>query len=137
MSEEAGKYPEKGERDGSNTSSISRSEQVAKAAEMLGVEKGDTISADDELLASLGYRAELKREFSYTTVFGQSFGSMGIAPAIAESMVFSLGSAGSVGMWVARLTPPRQRAFMCWLAYVPLSVIMSAPSSNHVVLEVI
>ncbi|KAA8569742.1 hypothetical protein EYC84_001325 [Monilinia fructicola] len=74
---------------------------------------------------------------------------MGIAPAIAESMVFSLGSAGSVGMvwtylvgclllipvalslgelgssmptsgglyyWVARLTPPRQRAFMCWLA---------------------
>ncbi|TEY33701.1 hypothetical protein BOTCAL_0667g00040 [Botryotinia calthae] len=116
MSEETGKYPEKGERDGSNTSSISRSEQIAKAAEMPGVEKGETISADDELLASLGYRAELKREFSYTTVFGQSFGSMGIAPAIAESMVFSLGSAGSVGMWVARLTPPRQRAFMCWLA---------------------
>ncbi|TGO36809.1 hypothetical protein BHYA_0114g00230 [Botrytis hyacinthi] len=98
MSEDTGKYPEKGERDGSNTSSISRSEQIAKAAEMLGVEKGETISADDELLASLGYRAELKREFSYTTVFGQSFGSMGIAPAIAESMVFSLGSAGSVGM---------------------------------------
>ncbi|KAF7916801.1 uncharacterized protein EAE98_010523 [Botrytis deweyae] len=149
MSEETGKYPEKGGRDGSNTSSISRSEQISKAAEMLGVEKGETISADDELLASLGYRAELKREFSYTTVFGQSFGSMGIAPAIAESMVFSLGSAGSVGMvwtylvgclllipvalslgelgssmptsgglyyWVARLTPPRQRAFMCWLA---------------------
>ncbi|TGO64495.1 hypothetical protein BOTNAR_0088g00250 [Botryotinia narcissicola] len=98
MSEETGKYPEKGERDGSNTSSISRSEQITKAAEMLGVEKGETISADDQLLASLGYRAELKREFSYTTVFGQSFGSMGIAPAIAESMVFSLGSAGSVGM---------------------------------------
>ncbi|KAF7920558.1 uncharacterized protein EAE97_011451 [Botrytis byssoidea] len=149
MSEETGKSSEKGKRDGSNTSSISRSEQIAKAAEMLGVEKGETISADDELLASLGYRAELKREFSYTTVFGQSFGSMGIAPAIAESMIFSLGSAGSVGMvwtylvgclllipvalslgelgssmptsgglyyWVARLTPPRQRAFMCWLA---------------------
>ncbi|APA06569.1 hypothetical protein SS1G_12719 [Sclerotinia sclerotiorum 1980 UF-70] len=98
MSEEPGKYPEKGKRDGSNISSISRSEQIAKAAEILGVEKGETISADDELLASLGYRAELKREFSYTTVFGQSFGSMGIAPAIAESMVFSLGSAGSVGM---------------------------------------
>ncbi|THV50151.1 hypothetical protein BGAL_0163g00190 [Botrytis galanthina] len=98
MSEETGKYPEKGERDGSNISSISRSEQISKAVEMLGVEKGETVSADDELLASLGYRAELKREFSYTTVFGQSFGSMGIAPAIAESMVFSLGSAGSVGM---------------------------------------
>lgn len=56
------------------------------------------ISADDQLLATLGYRAELKREFSYLTVFGQSFGAMGIAPAIAESIIFSLGSAGTVGM---------------------------------------
>lgn len=56
------------------------------------------ISEDDALLESLGYRPELKREFSYLTVFGQSFGAMGIAPAIAESMIFSLGSAGSPGM---------------------------------------
>ncbi|CCU82386.1 unnamed protein product [Blumeria hordei] len=55
-------------------------------------------SADDQLLAQLGYRPELKREFSYLTVFGQSFGSMGIAPAVAESIAFSLGSAGTVGM---------------------------------------
>ncbi|KAG4033941.1 hypothetical protein MFRU_004g04360 [Monilinia fructicola] len=139
----------KANHDSSNIQSISRLDRITKAAEILGIEEGETISADDELLASLGYRAELKREFSYVTVFGQSFGSMGIAPAIAESMVFSLGSAGSVGMvwtylvgclllipvalslgelgssmptsgglyyWVARLTPPRQRAFMCWLA---------------------
>jgi amino acid transporter len=67
---------------------------------VLGLEEGSTasISSDDQLLASLGYRAELKREFSYLTVFGQSFGAMGIAPAIAESIIFSLGSAGSVGM---------------------------------------
>ncbi|PQE09740.1 putative UGA4 GABA permease-also involved in delta-aminolevulinate transport protein [Rutstroemia sp. NJR-2017a BBW] len=148
MLEEKTTGSEKGVQ-GSSDPSISRSDQVAKAEDILGVEEGQTISADDELLASLGYRAELKREFSYFTVFGQSFGAMGIAPAIAESMVFSLGSAGSVGMvwtylvgclmlipvamslgelgssmptsgglyyWVARLTPPRQRAFMCWLA---------------------
>ncbi|KAI9647885.1 hypothetical protein NHQ30_004273 [Ciborinia camelliae] len=148
MLEVTAKYSEK-DYDGSNNPSTSRSEKISKAAEMLRVEECETISADDELLATLGYRAELKREFSYITVFGQSFGAMGIAPAIAESMIFSLGSAGSVGMvwtylvgclllipvtlslgelgssmptsgglyyWVARLTPPRQRAFMCWLA---------------------
>ncbi|KAF8848344.1 amino acid transporter [Acephala macrosclerotiorum] len=98
--------------------SISHDEKVKKAQSVLGMEEGQTsaISADDQLLASLGYRAELKREFSYLTVFGQSFGAMGIAPAIAESIIFSLGSAGTVGMWVARLTPSHSRAFMCWLA---------------------
>ncbi|CZS87908.1 hypothetical protein WAI453_000290 [Rhynchosporium graminicola] len=141
----------RGYEDGSNEGSITHDEKVNKAHAILGMEEGSTalISADDQLLAKLGYRAELKREFSYLTVFGQSFGAMGIAPAIAESIVFSLGSGGSVGMvwtylagclllipvaaslgelgsamptsggiyyWVARLTPPRQRAFVCWLA---------------------
>ncbi|RDW79859.1 hypothetical protein BP6252_04497 [Coleophoma cylindrospora] len=131
--------------------SITREEKVAKARDVLNLEAGAQMVAsdDDALLASLGYRAELKREFSYLTVFGQSFGAMGIAPAIAESIVFSLGSAGAVGMvwtylvgclllipvalslgelgssmptsgglyyWVARLTPEKYRAFMCWLA---------------------
>ncbi|CZT41404.1 probable UGA4 GABA permease-also involved in delta-aminolevulinate transport [Rhynchosporium secalis] len=141
----------RGYKDGSNEGSITHDEKVNKAHAISGMEEGSTasISADDQLLAKLGYRAELKREFSYLTVFGQSFGAMGIAPAIAESIVFSLGSGGSVGMvwtylagclllipvaaslgelgsamptsggiyyWVARLTPPRQRAFVCWLA---------------------
>ena len=57
-----------------------------------------TIDADDRLLMSLGYRPELKREFSYLTSFGQSFGAMGIAPAVAESIIFSLSNAGAVGM---------------------------------------
>jgi len=92
--------PKEGLSTGSNASSITRDEKIAKAKDILGVEEGTStvISADDQLLASLGYRAELKREFSYFTVFGQSFGAMGIAPAIAESIVFSLGSGGSVGM---------------------------------------
>ncbi|KAH8592740.1 amino acid permease-domain-containing protein [Bisporella sp. PMI_857] len=107
-----GPYPEDG------SSSITRDEKILKSREAIGMEEGatDIINSDDELLASLGYRAELKREFSYFTVFGQSFGAMGIAPAIAESMIFSLGSGGPPGMWVAQLTPPKSRAFCCWLA---------------------
>ena len=150
MSSTEASYPDGGIKTSSN-SSITRDEKIYKARQVMGMEEGSTsaVNADDELLATLGYRAELKREFSYLAVFGQSFGAMGIAPAIAESMIFSLGSAGAVGMvwtyligclllipvalslgelgssmptsgglyyWVARLTPPRQRAFMCWLA---------------------
>lgn len=79
---------------------VSKEEKKEKAQAILGMEAGTTtvIDADDQLLMTLGYRPELKREFSYLTVFGQSFGAMGIAPAIAESIIFSLGSAGAVGM---------------------------------------
>jgi amino acid permease len=93
-------YPEAGVPPTSQSSSITKERKVNKAREILGMEAGShsTLNADDELLATLGYRAELKREFSYLTVFGQSFGAMGIAPAIAESIIFSLGSAGSPGM---------------------------------------
>jgi amino acid permease len=93
-------YPEDGAPETSTASSITRDEKINKAKAVMGIEEGSSsaVNSDDELLASLGYRAELKREFSYLTVFGQSFGAMGIAPAIAESIIFSLGSGGSVGM---------------------------------------
>jgi amino acid permease len=92
-------YPEDGAPEESKDSSITR-DKISKARQVMGMEEGSTstIDLDDQLLASLGYRAELKREFSYLTVFGQSFGAMGIAPAVAESVIFSLGSAGAVGM---------------------------------------
>jgi amino acid permease len=79
---------------------VTQNEKRAKGEAMSDMESGSTatIGADDQLLMALGYRPELKREFSYLTVFGQSFGAMGIAPAIAESIIFSLGSAGAVGM---------------------------------------
>lgn len=93
-------YPEDGAQDTRKSSSITHEDKINKAREVMGLEEGSTtaINADDRLLATLGYRAELKREFSYFTVFGQSFGAMGIAPAIAESIIFSLGSAGAPGM---------------------------------------
>jgi amino acid permease len=81
--------------------SVSRAEKKDKAKAMLGMEENGesaSIDSDDQLLMQLGYRPELKREFSYLTVFGQSFGAMGIASAIAESIIFSLGSGGAVGM---------------------------------------
>ncbi|KAK6544863.1 GABA-specific high-affinity permease [Orbilia ellipsospora] len=130
---------------------VKQEEKISTAQDVLYAEKGDVVNidSDDALLISLGYKPELKREFSYLTVFGQSFGAMGIAPALAESLIFSLGSAGSVGLvwtyflgcitlipvalslgelgssmptagglyyWVAKLTPTRGRALMCWLA---------------------
>ncbi|KAF3941746.1 hypothetical protein ABW19_dt0200579 [Dactylella cylindrospora] len=136
---------------GDNGGPITKEEKATTTDDLLHVEKGDVvdISSDDALLMTLGYKPELKREFSYLTVFGQSFGAMGIAPALAESLIFSLGSAGSVGLvwtyfmgcitlipvalslgelgssmptagglyyWVAKLTPTRARALMCWLA---------------------
>jgi amino acid permease len=94
-------YPEgNGKSSSIEAPSATREENGSKAKDILGLEvgSGTTIGADDQLLMSLGYRPELKREFSYLTVFGQSFGAMGIAPAIAESIIFSLGSAGAVGM---------------------------------------
>lgn len=87
--------------DRGNDENITRKEEKgSNDTSIAQAEKGDVISvsSDDALLMALGYKPELKREFSYLTVFGQSFGAMGIAPALAESIVFSLGSAGSVGM---------------------------------------
>lgn len=95
----ASNYDESG-NGGTDIESITRKEKNTSTKDVPSLEAGSAAvyNADDELLASLGYRAELKREFSYLTVFGQSFGAMGIAPAIAESITFSLGSAGSPGM---------------------------------------
>ena len=95
----AARFP-KGDLSTSNNTSVKQDEKTNISGQVMGMEAGGSspVNADDELLATLGYRAELKREFSYLTVFGQSFGAMGIAPAIAESMIFSLGSAGAVGM---------------------------------------
>jgi amino acid permease len=95
----AATYSQGGPETSDNNNSITRDEKITKARQVMGMEEGGAaVNADDELLATLGYRAELKRELSYFTVFGQSFGAMGIAPAIAESMIFSLGSAGAIGM---------------------------------------
>lgn len=52
---------------------------------------------DDVLLASLGYKPELRRNFSVIEVFGIAFSIMSLLPSIASTIAFSLAS-GPVGM---------------------------------------
>uniref|UniRef100_A0A060T758 ARAD1B20746p n=1 Tax=Blastobotrys adeninivorans TaxID=409370 RepID=A0A060T758_BLAAD len=61
-------------------------------------------NADDELLAQLGYKAELKRNFSVIEVFGIAFSIMSLLPSIAASMVYSL-PGGAIGMTWGWLVP--------------------------------
>jgi hypothetical protein len=61
-------------------------------------EKAEDLSRDDTLLASLGYKAELKREFTALEVFGLAFSIMGLLPSIASTLVYSMPAGGPVGM---------------------------------------
>ncbi|KIH93214.1 GABA-specific permease [Sporothrix brasiliensis 5110] len=58
-------------------------------------------TADAELLATLGYKQELKRNFSTLEVFGIAFSIMGLLPSIASTLAFSLpaGPGGMVWSW--------------------------------------
>ncbi|KAH8771349.1 gaba permease [Hyaloscypha sp. PMI_1271] len=53
--------------------------------------------ADTELLATLGYKQELRRNFTMLEVFGIAFSIMGLLPSIASTLAFSI-PAGPVGM---------------------------------------
>jgi len=75
---------------GSNRSKLSE--------EMNSATESDTLEKDDALLASLGYRAELKREFKAVEVFGLMFSIFGLLPSIASTLVYSLPAGGPVGM---------------------------------------
>jgi hypothetical protein len=56
------------------------------------------LSRDDTLLATLGYKAELKREFTALEVFGLAFSIIGLLPSIASTLVYSMPAGGPVGM---------------------------------------
>ncbi|KAH6662047.1 gaba permease [Halenospora varia] len=64
---------------------------AAPPAELLAGE------ADAELLAKLGYKQELRRNFTMIEVFGIAFSIMGLLPSIASTLAFSI-PAGPVGM---------------------------------------
>ena len=52
-------------------------------------------------LAKLGYKQELRRNFTMIEVFGIAFSIMGLLPSIAASLSFSI-PAGPAGMvWVS------------------------------------
>lgn len=72
--------------------------------ELVTVDNGGVVlanEADAELLAKMGYKQELKRNFSTLEVFGIAFSIMGLLPSIASTLSFSLasGPAGMVWSW--------------------------------------
>ncbi|CEL55192.1 putative amino-acid permease C15C4,04c OS=Schizosaccharomyces pombe (strain 972 / ATCC 24843) GN=SPBC15C4.04c PE=3 SV=1 [Rhizoctonia solani AG-1 IB] len=54
--------------------------------------------ADEELLASLGYKQEFKRAFTPFEVFGIAFSIIALLPSIASCLVYSLPYGGAVSM---------------------------------------
>jgi hypothetical protein len=56
------------------------------------------LTADEEVLAALGYKPEFKREFSLWTTFCVSFAVLGLLPSFAATLYFGMGYAGTPGM---------------------------------------
>ncbi|KAJ5524811.1 GABA-specific permease [Penicillium frequentans] len=57
----------------------------------------DSPAGDTELLATLGYKQELRRHYSTVQIFAVAFSIMGLLPSIASTLSFSM-PAGPVGM---------------------------------------
>jgi Amino acid permease len=56
------------------------------------------LTADEEVLAALGYKPEFKREFSLWTSFCVSFAVLGLLPSFASTLYYGMGYAGTAGM---------------------------------------
>ncbi|EXJ88426.1 hypothetical protein A1O1_05356 [Capronia coronata CBS 617.96] len=56
------------------------------------------LTADEEILAALGYKPEFKREFSLWTSFCVSFAVLGLLPSFASTIYYGMGYAGTPGM---------------------------------------
>lgn len=54
-------------------------------------------SADEEVLAALGYKPEFKREFSLWTTFCVSFAVLGLLPSFASTLFYGMGYSGTPG----------------------------------------
>jgi amino acid transporter len=64
------------------------------------------LTADEEVLAALGYRSEFKREFSLFTTFCVSFAVLGLLPSFASTLYYGMGYAGTAGMtwgWIVAM----------------------------------
>jgi hypothetical protein len=62
------------------------------------VEVEVAVDHDEEVLLSLGYKQEFKREFSLWSTFCVSFAVLGLLPSFASTLVFGMGYAGTAGM---------------------------------------
>ncbi|TGO68930.1 hypothetical protein BELL_0801g00060 [Botrytis elliptica] len=55
------------------------------------------VDTDEEILVSLGYKQEFKRELSIWSSFGVSFSCLGLLPSIASTLGYNLGYSGTAG----------------------------------------
>ncbi|KNG88878.1 GABA permease [Aspergillus nomiae NRRL 13137] len=75
--------------------------QAAVQAHPRADEAGLAEPGDMELLAKMGYKQELRRQYSTVQIFAVAFSIMGLVPSIASTLAFSLpaGPAGMVWGW--------------------------------------
>ncbi|GME31904.1 Amino acid/polyamine transporter I [Neofusicoccum parvum] len=72
-----------------------------RRASSVAVADGLASNEDAAVLASLGYKQELRRNFTLIEVFGIAFSIMGLLPSIASTLAYSIpaGPAGLVWGW--------------------------------------
>ncbi|KAB5594905.1 Amino acid permease [Ceratobasidium theobromae] len=83
--------------------------------------------ADEELLASLGYKQEFKRAFTPFEVFGIAFSIIALLPSIASSLVYAIpygGPASMVWGWLAAST------FIMFVGLALAELASAAPTSG-------
>lgn len=56
-----------------------------------GTQKSKDLYSDEKVLHSLGYNGQFKRKFTLWSLFSLSFSSVGLLPAVAASLQYSLG----------------------------------------------
>ncbi|KAJ7038980.1 APC amino acid permease [Mycena alexandri] len=85
------------------------------------------VTSDNALLASLGYKQELKRAFTPIELFGFGFSVSAIAPSVASVLVYSLPNGGSSAMiwgWAV------STVFLMFIAMAMAELGSSAPTSG-------
>jgi hypothetical protein len=88
-----------------NRMSSSRNQAVADEPVTSVLPDGDVpynfnhgLTADEQVLAALGYKSEFRREFSLFTTFCVSFAVLGLLPSFASTLFYGMGYAGTAGM---------------------------------------
>ncbi|KAK5164463.1 GABA-specific high-affinity permease [Saxophila tyrrhenica] len=76
-------------------------EEKHRRASQTAVDSGLANEDDAAMLAKLGYKQELRRNFTMIEVFGIAFSIMGLLPSIASTLAYSIpaGPAGMVWSW--------------------------------------
>ncbi|CUA75899.1 putative amino-acid permease PB24D3,02c [Schizosaccharomyces pombe 972h-] [Rhizoctonia solani] len=83
--------------------------------------------ADEELLASLGYKQEFKRTFTPFEVFGVAFSIISLVPSIASSLVYAIPNGGPASMvwgWLAA------SIFILFVGMAMAELASAAPTSG-------